>query len=80
MIAINNITAAEAINKASLDKKYKCLYVSTISHELRTPLNAIKAMLKMIANYVQAEWREYLDTALGACRIEKALINDTIVN
>ena len=79
-IIISNITSSEQCQRALTEKKYKYLYMTTISHELKTPLNAIKSMLLLLSSYICQEGKEYLEIAMNAYKIQKALINNSLVS
>ncbi len=65
--------AAEAANMAKNE------FLANMSHEIRTPMNAITGMIDLaLATPLNAEQREYLDTAKAATASLLCLVNDIL--
>jgi len=66
-------TRAEEANRA------KSEFLANMSHELRTPLNGAMGMLQLLGmEDLDAEHREYVETALTSCRNLTQLLSDIL--
>ena len=69
----------KAIQKAEAASYAKSEFLANMSHELRTPLNGAMGMLQILAmDDLSPEHREYVETALSACRGLTQLLGDIL--
>ena len=69
----------KAIRKAEAANQTKSEFLANMSHELRTPLNGAMGMLQLLAlDDLSPKHREYVETALSACRGLTQLLGDIL--
>ncbi len=76
LISLSDCSAAQRLEKAQADSKYKTLLISTVSHEIRTPVGAVSGIIELIKEYIPKEKQDLLEIAKISCEMIVFHIND----
>jgi signal transduction histidine kinase len=79
IISFVDCSAAQRLEKAQNENRYKTLLISTISHELRTPVNAVLGSLEILSMHLSSEFSKVLRVAKDSCDMIIYHINDLTV-
>ena len=79
MINFIDCSAAQRLEKANAESKYKTLMISTISHEIRAPVSAILGSLELLSPLIPKESAKLLVISKECCNLITSYINDLMV-
>lgn len=79
LIAFADCSAAQKIEKAEAESKYKTLLISAVSHEIRTPIGAVIGTLDIIKPLIPKEKLSLLEKVKASCDMIEFHINDLTV-
>lgn len=79
LIAFVDCSAAQKIEQAESESKYKTLLISTVSHEIRTPIGAVLGTLDLLKPFTPKENHNLLEIARLSCEMIIFNINDLTV-
>lgn len=79
LLSFSDCSAAQKIEQAESESKYKTLLISTVSHEIRTPIGAVLGTIDLIKPFVPPEKLNLLEIARLSCEMIIFHINDLTV-